>query len=82
MFVNGDYSKTPEGTLSCCPSGAISEFERRKSRNECVGTREKARQGRVLRDFQIYGYDFDAERDALVINHSEAEIVRLIFDWF
>lgn len=82
-FVNGDYAKTPEGALFYALRGAISEFEKAKiTERMCRGRREKARQGRVLRDFQIYGFDFDPIQERLVVNHCEAEVVRLIFSWF
>lgn len=82
-FVNGDYSKTPEGTLFYAMRGAISEFEKAKiTERMCRGRREKAKQGKILRDFQIYGYDYDKEREALVINEREASVVRQIFAWF
>lgn len=82
-FVNGDYSKTPEGNLFYALRGAISEFEKAKiNERMCRGRREKARQGRVLRDFQIYGYDFERETEQLVINQAEAAIVRQIYTWF
>ncbi|MCK9524877.1 MAG: recombinase family protein [Limnochordia bacterium] len=81
-FVNGDYSKTPEGNLFYALRGAISEFEKAKiTERMCRGRREKARQGRVLRDFQIYGYDFDKSTDQLIINAQEAAIVEQIFAW-
>lgn len=83
VFVNGDYSKTPEGNLFYALRGAISEFEKAKiNERMCRGRREKARQGRVLRDFQIYGYDFDPKTEQLVINPREAQVVRQIFSWF
>jgi len=82
-FVNGDYSKTPEGTLFYALRGAISEFEKAKiTERMCRGRREKAKQGKILRDFQIYGYDYDPDREALVINPQEAEVVRAIFALF
>lgn len=82
-FVNGEYSKTPEGNLFYALRGAISEFEKAKiTERMCRGRLEKARQGRVLRDFQIYGYDFDSQHDQLVINPEEAAIVRKIYAWF
>lgn len=82
-FVNGDYGKTPEGNLFYALRGAISEFEKAKiTERMCRGRREKARQGRVLRDFQIYGYDYDPEHEQLVVNVSEAPIVKKIFFWF
>jgi len=81
-FVNGDYSKTPEGNLFYALRGAISEFEKAKiTERMCRGRREKARQGRVLRDFQIYGYDFDKTQEQLTINPQEAEVVKEIFAW-
>lgn len=82
-FVNGDYSNTPEGNLFYALRGAISEFEKAKiNERMCRGRREKARQGRVLRDFKIYGYDFDKETEQLVINQKEAAVVRQIYNWY
>lgn len=82
-FVNGDYSKTPEGNLFYALRGAISEFEKAKiTERMCRGRREKARQGRVLRDFFVYGYDFEPQGEQLVINHAEARVVWQIFTWF
>lgn len=83
VFVNGEYGSSPEGKLFYQMRGAISEFEKAKINERMSrGRREKARQGRVLRDFQIYGYDYDDDQEKLVINQFEAEIVRLIFDLF
>lgn len=82
-FVHGDYSKTPEGNLFYALRGAISEFEKAKiTERMCRGRREKARQGRVLRDFQIYGYDFESTTEQLVINVPEAAVVRQIYTWY
>lgn len=81
-FVNGDYAKTPEGNLFYALRGAISEFEKAKiTERMCRGRREKARQGKVLRDFKIYGYDFDEKDEQLVINPTEATIVKQIYTW-
>lgn len=82
-FVNGEYSKTPEGNLFYALRGAISEFEKAKiTERMCRGRLEKARQGRVLRDFQIYGYDFDPKEEQLIVNSEEGAIVRQIYAWF
>lgn len=82
-FVNGDYDKSPEGTLFYQMRGAISEFEKAKINERMSrGRKEKAQQGRVLRDFQIYGYKYDSEQRKLVINPDEAAIVQQIFDLF
>ncbi|HKM42652.1 MAG TPA: recombinase family protein [Limnochordia bacterium] len=81
-FVNGNYSKTPEGNLFYALRGAISEFEKAKiTERMCRGRREKARQGRVLRDFQIYGYDFERKNEQLIVNPDEAAVVQEIFAW-
>lgn len=83
IFVNGDYAKTPEGNLFYSMRGAIAEFEKSKINERMSrGRREKARQGKVLRDFHIYGYDFDKENSKIVINEEEASVVRLVFDLF
>lgn len=83
VFVNGEYAKTPEGSLFYSMRGAIAEFEKAKiTERMSRGRRQKARQGKVLRNFQIYGYDYDKETEQLVINENEAKIVRLIFDLF
>ncbi|WP_134686154.1 recombinase family protein [Brevibacillus migulae] len=83
QFVNGDYSKTPEGQLFYSMRGAIAEFEKAKINERMSrGRREKARQGRVLRDFQIYGYDYDKHTESLVINPEEAAVIRQIFQLF
>lgn len=83
IFVNGEYAKTAEGQLFYSMRGAIAEFEKAKINERMSrGRREKARQGRVVRDYQIYGYDYDKETEQFIINESEAEIVRLIFDLF
>lgn len=83
VFVNGDYAKTPEGQLFYQMRGAISQFEKAKINERMTrGRREKARQGKVLRDYHIYGYDFDAASGQFTINEREAEVVRLIFDLF
>lgn len=83
VFVNGEYAKTPEGTLFYSMRGAISEFEKAKINERMSrGRKEKARQGRVLRDFQVYGYDYDKKMEKFIINEEEAKVVRLIFELF
>lgn len=83
VFVNGEYQKTPEGMLFYQMRGAIAEFEKAKiTERMSHGRRQKARQGKVLRDFQVYGYDYDHEKEKFIINEIEAKIVKLIFDLF
>ena len=83
VFVNGEYARTPEGQLFYSMRGAISEFEKAKITERMTrGRREKARQGKVVRDYQVYGYDYDKEKECFVINEDEAKVVRLVFDLF
>lgn len=83
IFVNGEYQRTPEGMLFYQMRGAIAEFEKAKITERMGrGRREKARQGKVLRDFQVYGYSYDKEHEQLVIDEYEAKVVQLIFQLF
>lgn len=83
LFVSSDYQKTPEGSLFYQMRGAIAEFEKAKINERMSrGRKEKARQGRVLRDFQIYGYGYDKAKESMVVFEEEAEVVRLVFDLF
>lgn len=81
IFVNGEYQRTPEGMLFYQMRGAIAEFEKAKINERMSrGRREKARQGKVIRDYQIYGYDYDKKKQNFVINEKEAAVVKLIFE--
>ncbi|MGI6705446.1 MAG: recombinase family protein [Clostridia bacterium] len=83
IFINGEYGKTPEGILFFQLRGAIAEFEKAKIKERMSrGRREKARQGKVLRNYNIYGYDYDPDTQQLVINEYEAQVVRMIFQLF
>ncbi|MDQ0481524.1 recombinase family protein [Guptibacillus hwajinpoensis] len=83
IFVNGEYKKTPEGMLFYQMRGAIAEFEKAKiTERMSRGRREKAQQGKVVRNFQIYGYDYDKESEQLIINEYEARIVKMIFELY
>ena len=41
-----------------------------------------ARKGLVSQDSHVYGYDYDKENRQYVINNTEAEIIRMIFDLY
>ncbi|HHV60467.1 MAG TPA: recombinase family protein [Clostridiaceae bacterium] len=83
VFVNGEYSQTPEGKLFYQLRGAIAEFEKAKINERMSrGRKEKARQGFIVRDYSIYGYDYSKENKKLVINPKESEVVKLIFEMF
>lgn len=83
IFVNGEYTKTPEGSLFYNMRGAIAEFEKAKIKERMGrGRKEKAKSGKVLRDFNIYGYKYIKENCTIEIKNDEAEIVKLIFELF
>jgi len=82
-FVNHSYTKSAEGALFFQMRGAISEFEKAKIAQRTTGGRvKKAKMGKVVKNSKLYGYDYDKENSAYVINESEAKIVKLIFDLF
>lgn len=82
-FVNGEYAKTPEGMLFYQLRGAVAEFEKAKiTERMSHGRRQKARQGKVVRDFKIYGYSYDKETETFTINPDEAKVVKLIYNLF
>lgn len=83
VFINGEYAKTPEGQLFYSMRGAIAEFEKAKINERMSrGRREKASQGKVIRNAYTYGYDYDKEKSQYVINDQEARVVQLIFNLF
>lgn len=83
VFVNGEYAKTPEGMLFYQLRGAVAEFEKAKiTERMSHGRRQKARQGKVVRDFQVYGYQYDQEKETFSIHTQEAKIVQLIYNLF
>lgn len=83
LFVNGEYKNTAEGRLFYQLRGAISEFEKAKINERMSrGRKEKARQGYVVRDYKIYGYDYNQHTKSFVLNTFEAETVKIIFRLF
>jgi site-specific DNA recombinase len=82
-FVNHDYKKTPEGILFFQMRGAFSQFEKAKITERTTrGRKEKARQGKIVKNSFLYGYDYNKDQGTYVINEDEERIVRLIFDLF
>jgi site-specific DNA recombinase len=83
IFVNGEYAETPEGQLFFSLRGAISEFEKAKIKQRTVGGKvRKMKEGKILGAYGLYGYDYDKEKETYVINEKQAEIVRMMFDYF
>lgn len=83
VFVNGEYAQSPEGQLFFSMRGAISEFEKEKIKQRTKGGKlRKAREGKVLGNYGLYGYDYDREKKSYKINEEQAKVVKMIFDYF
>jgi site-specific DNA recombinase len=83
VFVNGEYAETSEGHLFFSMRGAFSEFEKAKIKERTSGgRRSKAKNGKVVKNSKLYGYDFDKEKSLYVINEEEAKVVKMIFDYY
>lgn len=81
-FVNGEYANTPEGQLFFSMRGAISQFEKEKIKQRTKGGKlRKAREGKVLGNYHLYGYDFDKDK-GYIINKEQSKVVKMIFDYF
>lgn len=81
IFVNTEYSQTPESRLFFQIKGSFAEYERIKIANRTArGKRGKLQKGLPIQDAHIYGYSF--VNGQYVINDNQADIVRLIFDLY
>ena len=78
VYVNSEYSKTPEGQLFYEIKGSFSKYERIKIKDRFMrGKRGKLRKGLPISDHNVYGYGF--KDGNYIINEAQAEIVRLIY---
>ncbi|MEK8128343.1 recombinase family protein [Paenibacillus filicis] len=83
LFVNGEYAKTPEGRLFYQMRGAISEFEKAKINERMSrGRIGRAREGKILRDYHVYGYGYEKSTRSMYVLEDEERIVKFIFDSF
>ncbi len=79
-FVNFEWRNTPEGQLFYALRGAVAQYEKEKIRERTMaGRRQKAKSGKMPSGFAAYGYTYDTERQTLVVNPAEADVVRRIF---
>jgi site-specific DNA recombinase len=86
LFVENTMSDDPQGALLMQIQGAVAEYERVKiAERHRRGRLHLARQGEVVWTSIPYGYRRVPRQDGiaghLVINESEADIVRKIFIW-
>jgi site-specific DNA recombinase len=82
-FVNTDYADNAEGDLQFNITGSFSQYEKAKIKERTVGGKvRKMKEGKVLGAYGLYGYDYDKKNHTYTINEEQAEIVRMVFDYF
>ena len=82
-FCTAEYTDNAEGELQFHISGTISQYEKAKIKERTVGGKvRKMKEGKVLGAYGLYGYDYDQKNQTYIINEEQAEIVRMVFDYF
>lgn len=82
-FVKSDYKNDAEGQLYFQVRGAFSEFDKAKIKhNTMTGRYRKAKQGLVVKNNGLYGYDYDSDKQTYIINEEEAKVIQMIFNYF
>lgn len=59
-----------------------SEYSRDLSKKVKIGQRQRQKQGVVITNGTMWGYDQERGSKGIVINEEEAEIVRKVFQWY
>jgi site-specific DNA recombinase len=79
VFVKSDYQSTPEGRMFYAIKGAFAGYEREKIKERTArGKLAMMKQGKVVADSHVYGYDFDKENRCYVANPLEARNINKI----
>lgn len=82
-FVKGEYSNDEEGQMQFQIKGAFSEYDKAKIKRNTMGGRfRKAKRGEVVKNGNLYGYDYDKQKNTYTINENEAKFIRMIFDHY
>lgn len=82
-FLDFEWKTTPEGRLFYSIKGAIAEYEREKIRERVTrGKLQKARQGGIPVNFDVYGYHYNPDNGEVSLYDEEAAVVRKMFQWF
>jgi site-specific DNA recombinase len=82
-FCTAEYTDNAEGELQFHISGTISQYEKAKIKERTVGGKvRKMKEGKVLGAYGLYGYDYDKQNHTYIVNEEQAEIVRMVFDYF
>lgn len=81
QYVSLSREASIEGQLAEGVLANVAEYHKKKILSDTArGRRGKAKQGRVLRDFEVYGYNYDKETEKFIINDEEAKIVYEIWE--
>lgn len=81
VYVNSEYSRTPEGQLFFEIRGSFAKYERVKIQDRFQrGKRGKLRRGLPISDHHVFGYSWDGQN--YILNPAQAEIVRAVFDQY
>ncbi|WP_438445756.1 recombinase family protein [Gorillibacterium sp. sgz5001074] len=80
-FVNFEWSNTAEGRMFYQLRGMFAEFEREKIRERTIRGKLTKLQttGKLSVDPRLFGFRFDTERDVLVVEPGQAQVVMRIF---
>jgi site-specific DNA recombinase len=83
-FITQDMGTSPEDRMFFNMRGLVAEYEREKIRERTMrGSREKARQGKVVSAGAIpFGFRYNKEKATLEEDSEKAQIIRLIFYTF
>lgn len=81
-FASVNFEATSEGELMYKFQGIVAEYEKEKIKERTMrGKRGKASKGLVISNTKPFGYAFNPEKSTYIINDTEAEIIRMIFDF-
>jgi site-specific DNA recombinase len=80
-FITQDMGDSPEDRMFFNMRGLVAEYEREKIRERTMrGSREKARQGKVVSAGTVsYGLFYDKEKATLEEDPDKAPVIRMIF---
>lgn len=83
QFVRAEYRDDAEGQMQFQIRGAFSEYDKAKIKhNTMTGRFRKAKKGLVVKNGNLYGYRYDKKESTYIIEEKEAEIIRMIFNYY
>lgn len=81
LFVSVEFEESHEGKLFYTMRGAISVYEKEKIKERTMrGKKGKALKGKLVNNAHPFGYTYDSEKSMYVVDESQAQTVRMIYD--